>query len=90
MRVKFNENDDVPKLEFGKLYDISFYACSFWWHIKFTRKNTIIIEEMVIRKMINNVPHVDIRRKFKMSKRELKQFLREKDFIQWVCEVEVS
>lgn len=90
MRVKFYENDNLPKLEFGKLYDISFYACSFWWHIKFTRKNSIIVEELVTRGKIDNIPHVDIKRTFKMSKRELKQLLKDKEFVQWVCEVELG
>ena len=87
MRINFNEKVNRPKLEFGKSYSITLFACSFWWEFTFTRKNRLLIREVTVKEIINGFPQQKTIRMFKMSKRELKRLLKDEDFFQWVCEV---
>ena len=87
MRIKFNEKENRPTLEFGKTYDITLFACSFWWEFTFTRKNRLFIRELAVDEIINGVPKHKVLRTFPMSKRELKRLLKDEIFFQWVCEL---
>lgn len=77
MRVKLKDPEkDVVKFEFGKEYGIFFYATTTYFKFTHTRKKHITLWDMGHNGKVNG--------KFKMSKRELKQLLRERDMVQWV------
>lgn len=80
MRVKLIDPEkDVVKFEFGKEYGVFFYAMTSYFKFTHTRKKHIILWDMGHEEKVNS--------KFKMSKRELKQLLRERDMVQWVVEL---
>ena len=77
MRVKLKDPEkDVEKFEFGKEYGIFFYAMTGYLKFTHTRKNQICLWEIGA--------NGEVCGKKRVSKRELKQTLRDRDIVQWV------
>lgn len=82
MRVKIQEKANVPKLEFGKSYEIKFANCDWYYRFKFTRKKNIFYRE------INRGCHVsgDIL----ITKKTLKKLISDNEFTERVVEADYS
>ncbi|MFJ7954217.1 hypothetical protein ACIQZG_22195 [Lysinibacillus sp. NPDC096418] len=80
MRIKINENPNVPKLEYGKSYELKLATCEWYYRFKFTRKKNIYYKE------INRGCHVsgDIQ----ITKKTLKQLINSSEFTECVVEAD--
>ncbi|RKJ74450.1 hypothetical protein D7X33_19360 [Butyricicoccus sp. 1XD8-22] len=82
MRVKIKEKTNIPKLEYGKNYEIKLVTCGWYYRFKFTRKKNIYYKE------INRGCHVcsDIR----ITKKDLKKLINTTEFTECVVEADYS
>lgn len=88
MRVKLKDpQNHVERFEFGKFYDICFYATSGFIRFQHTRKKHVFMMDMGTDAEGN---WTVVNARTKISKRELKQLLNETDLVQWVVECEES
>lgn len=70
----------VKGFEFGKTYQITFYAASGWCEVVFTRKNKLFVKNMGYKNKFYGG--------FWISKREFKKLYSKEDkFIQWITEI---
>lgn len=70
--------NNIKEFIYGKTYSISFYGASGDMRFVHTRKSSVILQ--------NTLSNGKVDKKVKISKRELKQLLRE-EFVQWVVEL---
>lgn len=78
MRVKIKTPDvESGKLEFGKKYGIDIWGASFWFEFTFTRKKN---------QYVSCVGPSGSKETVKMSKRELKRFIKDENVTRFVFE----
>lgn len=82
MRVKINQSTNVPKLEYGKSYELKLASCGWYYRFKYTRKKNLSYKEM------NRGCHVtgDIQ----ITKKSLKQLINSAEFTESVIEADFS
>lgn len=78
MRVKFKKRPNVPKLEYGKTYEIVVKTVTWTYRFKFTRKKYVYMME------VNNGT---VLYTWKMTKKELKALINGEEFTECVVEV---
>lgn len=79
MRIKIKEKSNVPKLEFGKTYEIIVTTVIWRYRFKFTRKNRIYLEE-VNGSTVIGTPDI-------ITKGVLKRLIKDHTFTERVVEV---
>lgn len=79
MRVKIKGKSNIPKLTFGKTYEIVLATCSWSYHFRFTRKNYVYLIEMN--------ESIELSRPIKTEKKYLKRMLKDSEFTKCVIEV---
>lgn len=79
MRVKIKEQPNIPKLTYGKTYEINLATCSWSYRFKYTRKNYVYLIEMN--------ESIEISRPSKCRKKDLKRMLKDSEFTERVIEV---
>lgn len=80
MRVKIKEKANVPKLEYGKTYEIVVTTVSWTYRFKFTRKNHVLLTE-VNNCTVQGPPS-------RITKKTLKNLINATEFTEKVVEVQ--